>query len=148
MIESQSPAICSANNCDQMIKNNEIYPDFAAENDLNILTNIICHNETKGYDKSLNTISTISNEFICSSCHHLVVEPKFSTCGHRYCSYCIEKMIESQSPAICSANNCDQMIKNNEIYPDFAAENDLNILTNIICHNETKGCSWKGWVWV
>ncbi|CAF4230095.1 unnamed protein product [Rotaria sordida] len=82
-------------------------------------------------DKSLNTTSTISNEFICSSCHHLVGEPKFSTCGHRYCSHCIKKMIETQSPAICSANNYGQMIKNNEIYPDFAAENDLNILTNI-----------------
>ncbi|CAF3396335.1 unnamed protein product [Rotaria sp. Silwood1] len=30
------------------------------------------------------------------------------------------------------------------IYPDFAVENDLNILTSIVCHNETKGCSWKG----
>ncbi|CAF2199864.1 unnamed protein product [Rotaria magnacalcarata] len=95
-------------------------------------------------DLSLNTTSPISNVFICSSCHHLLVEPKFSTCGHRYCSHCIEKMIESQSSAICSANNCGQMIKNNEIYPDFAVENNLNILTNIVCHNETKGCSWKG----
>ncbi|CAF2070888.1 unnamed protein product, partial [Rotaria magnacalcarata] len=88
--------------------------------------------------------SDVQRYFLCSSCQYLLIKPKCVTCGHRYCSHCIEKIIKSQSSAICSANNCGQMIKNNEIYPDFAVENDLDILTNIVCRNETKGCSWKG----
>ncbi|CAF2174115.1 unnamed protein product [Rotaria magnacalcarata] len=88
--------------------------------------------------------SDVQRYYLCSSCQYVLIKPKYVPCGHRYCSHCIGKMIESQSPVICSRKNCGQMIKNDEIHPDLAVENDLSMLTNIVCLNETKGCSWKG----
>ncbi|CAF0816201.1 unnamed protein product [Rotaria sp. Silwood1] len=89
------------------------------------------------------TSSTIKSCYLCSLCQYLLVEPKCTTCGHRYCSTCLEKLINEQFP-VCSIKNCTQVITNNIIYTDSAMKNDMKRLSDIVCHNKSKGCSWRG----
>ncbi|CAF1012763.1 unnamed protein product [Rotaria sordida] len=86
----------------------------------------------------------MQQNFLCSFCHHLLVDPKVITCGHRYCSLCLKKIIKNDESTICIVDNCSQIIMNDGIYKDFGIENDLKRLTDIICNNKSNGCSWQG----
>ena len=72
----------------------------------------------------------IEARLICSACHYLLVEPKFTSCGHRYCSVCLKKistyrtdrfddeignpiilcLFSSEGPTSCRVTNCNQII--------------------------------------
>ncbi|CAF4645297.1 unnamed protein product [Rotaria sp. Silwood1] len=86
----------------------------------------------------------MQENFLCSYCHRLLVEPKVIICGHRYCSLCLKKFIKNDESTNCIVDNCSQIITNDEIYTDFGVINDLKRLTDIICYNKSNGCSWQG----
>ncbi|CAF2569003.1 unnamed protein product [Rotaria sp. Silwood2] len=90
------------------------------------------------------TSSTIKSRHLCSLCQYLLVEPMCTTCCHRYCSACLEKLINSEQFPICSIKDCTRVITNNIIYTDSPMKNDMKRLTDIVCHNKSKGCSWRG----
>jgi len=86
----------------------------------------------------------IDEDFRCSACHYVLIEPKFTACAHRYCQNCLKKLLMSNQSAICLVNSCRQPINKNEIFPDFPIEKLLKRLTTIVCANKSNGCEWKG----
>ncbi|CAF3302025.1 unnamed protein product [Rotaria socialis] len=86
----------------------------------------------------------MQQNFLCSACHCLLIEPKVITCGHRYCSLCLKKIIENDPSTMCIVDKCGQTITNDEVYTDFGIENDLKRLTDVMCSNKSNGCSWLG----
>ncbi|CAF2922694.1 unnamed protein product [Rotaria sp. Silwood2] len=86
----------------------------------------------------------MQENFLCSSCHHLLVDPKVVICGHRYCSLCLKRIIKNNESTICIVDKCAHIITNDGIYTDFGVVNDLKRLTDIICYNKLNGCSWQG----
>ncbi|CAF3876571.1 unnamed protein product [Rotaria magnacalcarata] len=86
----------------------------------------------------------MQQNFLCSACHSLLIEPKVITCGHRYCSLCLKKIIENDPLTMCIVDKCGQTITNDEVYTDFGIENDLKRLTDVTCPNKSNGCAWLG----
>ena len=40
------------------------------------------------------TSTGIEHRYLCTFCQYLLVEPKCTACGHRYCSTCLQKMMK------------------------------------------------------
>ncbi|CAF1088205.1 unnamed protein product [Adineta ricciae] len=93
---------------------------------------------------SLETNSVeFQNRYLCSYCHHLLVDPRFLACGHQYCFLCLEKVLKTK-PARCARTSCGKTIARDGIYPNIPMENELEHFTNILCRNQSNGCTWKG----
>lgn len=78
---------------------------------------------------------------LCSACRYLLVQPRQTECGHRYCKTCLEKLFNDSDPAMCYV--CQEVISSSQVYPDKAAENDV-FRTEIHCPAAAHGCQWKG----
>ncbi|XP_015743365.1 TNF receptor-associated factor 2 isoform X1 [Python bivittatus] len=86
-------------------------------------------------------------KYLCSECRNILRRPFQAQCGHRYCSYCLKKIL-SLGPQKCAA--CIQeglyeegasILETGVAFPDNAARREVESLP-AICPN--KGCVWKG----
>ncbi|XP_063172601.1 TNF receptor-associated factor 2 isoform X2 [Candoia aspera] len=86
-------------------------------------------------------------KYLCSECRNILRRPFQAQCGHRYCSYCLKKIL-SLGPQKCAA--CIQeglyeegasILETGVAFPDNAARREVESLP-AICPSE--GCTWKG----
>ncbi|XP_053940043.1 TNF receptor-associated factor 2 isoform X2 [Cuculus canorus] len=86
-------------------------------------------------------------KYLCSDCKNLLRRPFQAQCGHRYCSYCLKRII-SAGPQKCAS--CIQegiyeegisILETSSAFPDNAARREVESLP-AICINS--GCTWKG----
>lgn len=89
----------------------------------------------------------LEGKYLCSECKNILRRPFQAQCGHRYCSYCLKKLISS-GPQKCAA--CIQegiyeegvsILETNTAFPDNAARREVESLP-AVCIND--GCPWKG----
>uniref|UniRef100_A0A452HD68 TNF receptor-associated factor n=1 Tax=Gopherus agassizii TaxID=38772 RepID=A0A452HD68_9SAUR len=89
----------------------------------------------------------LEGKYLCSECRNILRRPFQAQCGHRYCSYCLKKLISS-GPQKCAA--CIQegiyeegvsVLETNTAFPDNAARREVESLP-AVCIND--GCPWKG----
>ncbi|XP_075762109.1 TNF receptor-associated factor 2 isoform X2 [Pelodiscus sinensis] len=89
----------------------------------------------------------LEGKYLCSECKNILRRPFQAQCGHRYCSYCLKKLISS-GPQKCAA--CIQegiyeegvsILETNSAFPDNAARREVESLPSV-CIND--GCTWKG----
>uniref|UniRef100_A0A7M4FXW2 TNF receptor-associated factor n=1 Tax=Crocodylus porosus TaxID=8502 RepID=A0A7M4FXW2_CROPO len=89
----------------------------------------------------------LEGKYLCSECKNILRRPFQAQCGHRYCSYCLKKIISS-GPQKCAA--CIQegiyeegvsTLEINSAFPDNAARREVESLP-AVCIND--GCTWKG----
>ncbi|KAK6469597.1 TNF receptor-associated factor 2-like [Huso huso] len=78
---------------------------------------------------------------LCSACGFLLIRPKQTICGHRYCSECVTRMFQKSGTAECCV--CRETIQSSQVFADKAAENDASGM-EIQCPNCTSGCTWTG----
>ncbi|NXE29779.1 TRAF2 factor, partial [Ardeotis kori] len=88
-------------------------------------------------------------KYLCSDCKNILRRPFQAQCGHRYCSYCLKKII-SAGPQKCAS--CIQegiyeegisILETSSAFPDNAARREVESLP-AVCINS--GCTWKGTV--
>ncbi|XP_053551760.1 TNF receptor-associated factor 2 isoform X2 [Bombina bombina] len=86
-------------------------------------------------------------KYLCSDCKYILRRPFQAQCGHRYCSYCLKKILSS-GPQKCNA--CVQedlyeegvsILESSSAFPDNAARREVESLPALCTNN---GCAWKG----
>ncbi|XP_071981507.1 TNF receptor-associated factor 2 [Engystomops pustulosus] len=86
-------------------------------------------------------------KYLCSDCKNILRRPFQAQCGHRYCSYCLRKLISS-GPQKCAA--CIQegifeegvsILENTTAFSDNAARREVESLPAVCTNN---GCTWRG----
>ncbi|NWR65007.1 TRAF2 factor, partial [Bucorvus abyssinicus] len=86
-------------------------------------------------------------KYLCSDCKNILRRPFQAQCGHRYCCYCLKKII-SAGPQKCAS--CIQegiyeegisILEISSAFPDNAARREVESLP-AVCINS--GCTWKG----
>ncbi|XP_039624713.1 TNF receptor-associated factor 3-like [Polypterus senegalus] len=82
-----------------------------------------------------------SSGLLCCSCGFLLIRPKQTVCGHRYCESCAASLFLESETGKCRV--CQEKILKSQVFFDKAAENDIS-KTDIMCPNSSHGCSWKG----
>ncbi|NXL01876.1 TRAF2 factor, partial [Mesembrinibis cayennensis] len=91
--------------------------------------------------------TTLEVKYLCSECKNILRRPFQAQCGHRYCSYCLKKII-SAGPQNCAS--CIQegiyeegisVLEKKSAFPDNAARREVESLP-AVCINS--GCTWKG----
>ncbi|XP_055486892.1 TNF receptor-associated factor 2-like [Leucoraja erinacea] len=82
-----------------------------------------------------------SSCLLCSACRSLLIKPKQTECGHRYCTACLENLFRTGNEADCYV--CQKKVLRSKVYLDRAAENDAHA-TTIRCTAHLEGCDWVG----
>ncbi|XP_059826863.1 TNF receptor-associated factor 2-like [Hypanus sabinus] len=82
-----------------------------------------------------------SSCLLCSACRFLLIKPKQTECGHRYCTACLENLFRTGNEADCYI--CQKKVLRSKVYLDRAAENDAYV-TKIFCTAHLEGCDWVG----
>ncbi|XP_072289871.1 TNF receptor-associated factor 2 isoform X2 [Eucyclogobius newberryi] len=87
------------------------------------------------------------DKHLCNSCQKILRRPLQAQCGHRFCSYCFNKIVSS-GPQKCNAcikedlfEEPTSILKQGGAFPDNAARREVEALA-AVCPNE--GCSWTG----
>ncbi|KAJ1134516.1 hypothetical protein NDU88_000967 [Pleurodeles waltl] len=76
---------------------------------------------------------------LCSACGFLLIRPKQTECGHRYCASCVQGLFRKEEEVNCLV--CQEKLSLNKFHNDRAAENDT-LITEVKCPHV--GCSWQG----
>uniref|UniRef100_A0A3Q2R3W6 TNF receptor-associated factor n=1 Tax=Fundulus heteroclitus TaxID=8078 RepID=A0A3Q2R3W6_FUNHE len=91
----------------------------------------------------------LEDKHLCNSCQKILRRPLQAQCGHRYCSFCFNKLVSS-GPQKCSAcikedlfEEPTSILKQGGAFPDNAARREVEALA-AVCPNE--GCTWSGTV--
>ncbi|XP_066436142.1 TNF receptor-associated factor 2 [Eleutherodactylus coqui] len=86
-------------------------------------------------------------KYLCSDCKNILRRPFQAQCGHRYCSFCLRKIISS-GPQKCAA--CIQegifeegisILESTTAFSDNAARREVESLPAVCSNN---GCTWRG----
>ncbi|XP_069097528.1 TNF receptor-associated factor 2 isoform X3 [Pleurodeles waltl] len=91
--------------------------------------------------------TTLEGKYICSDCRNILRRPYQAQCGHRYCSYCLKRIISSgpQKCASCIQEGIYEegvsILEQSSAFPDNAARREVESLP-AVCPND--GCPWKG----
>ncbi|XP_058491461.1 TNF receptor-associated factor 2 isoform X2 [Solea solea] len=87
------------------------------------------------------------DKHLCNSCQKILRRPLQAQCGHRFCSFCFNKIVSS-GPEKCSAcikedlfEDPTSILKQGGAFPDNAARREVEALA-AVCPNE--GCTWTG----
>ncbi|KAM9271317.1 TNF receptor-associated factor 2 isoform 1-T1 [Morus bassanus] len=86
-------------------------------------------------------------KYLCSDCKNILRRPFQAQCGHRYCSYCLKKIISAgpQKCATCIQEGIYEegisVLEKSSAFPDNAARREVESLP-AVCINS--GCTWKG----
>lgn len=80
-----------------------------------------------------------SSGLLCSACGFLLIQPKQTECGHRYCTPCVQGLFRKEEEVNCLV--CEEKLSLSKFHNDRAAENDA-LATEVECPHV--GCSWQG----
>ncbi|XP_069491155.1 TNF receptor-associated factor 3-like [Ambystoma mexicanum] len=75
----------------------------------------------------------------CSACGFLLIRPKQTECGHRYCATCVQGLFRKEEEVNCLV--CQERLTQKKFHNDRAAENDT-LATEVKCPHT--GCGWQG----
>ncbi|TNN42511.1 TNF receptor-associated factor 2 [Liparis tanakae] len=99
-----------------------------------------------GFPKKI-LANSLEDKHLCNSCQKVLRRPLQAQCGHRFCSFCFNKIVSS-GPQKCSAcikedlfEEPTSILKQGGAFPDNAARREVEALA-AVCPNE--GCSWTG----
>ncbi|XP_044161994.1 TNF receptor-associated factor 2 isoform X2 [Bufo gargarizans] len=99
-----------------------------------------------GFKKEILRVK-LEGKYLCSDCKNILRRPFQAQCGHRYCSFCLRKIISS-GPQKCAA--CIQegifeegvsILESTTAFSDNAARREVEGLPAVCPIN---GCDWKG----
>uniref|UniRef100_A0A3B3VUD0 TNF receptor-associated factor n=1 Tax=Poecilia latipinna TaxID=48699 RepID=A0A3B3VUD0_9TELE len=101
-----------------------------------------------GFPKKI-LANNLEDKHLCNSCQKILRRPLQAQCGHRFCSFCFNKLVSS-GPQKCSAcikedlfEEPTSILKPGGAFPDNAARREVEALA-AVCPNE--GCTWTGTV--
>uniref|UniRef100_A0A3B5MJX6 TNF receptor-associated factor n=1 Tax=Xiphophorus couchianus TaxID=32473 RepID=A0A3B5MJX6_9TELE len=101
-----------------------------------------------GFPKKI-LANNLEDKHLCNSCQKILRRPLQAQCGHRFCSFCFNKLVSS-GPQKCSACIKEELfeeptsiLKPGGAFPDNAARREVEALA-AVCPNE--GCTWTGTV--
>ncbi|XP_069054637.1 TNF receptor-associated factor 2-like [Lepisosteus oculatus] len=89
----------------------------------------------------LSPLDGSGSGLLCSACGFLLVRPRQTLCGHRYCAACVRALLGKAGSAACQI--CQEPIQQSKVFPDRAAENDASYIP-VRCPNAQDGCDWSG----
>uniref|UniRef100_A0A3Q3KWI0 TNF receptor-associated factor n=1 Tax=Labrus bergylta TaxID=56723 RepID=A0A3Q3KWI0_9LABR len=99
-----------------------------------------------GFPKKI-LANNLEDKHLCNSCQKVLRRPLQAQCGHRFCSFCFNKIVSS-GPQKCSAcikedlfEEPTSILKQGGAFPDNAARREVEALA-AVCPNE--GCTWTG----
>ncbi|XP_034055129.1 TNF receptor-associated factor 2-like isoform X2 [Gymnodraco acuticeps] len=99
-----------------------------------------------GFPKKI-LANNLDDEHLCNSCQKILRRPLQAQCGHRFCSFCFNKIVSS-GPQKCSACIKEELfeeptsiLKQGGAFPDNAARREVEALA-AVCPNER--CTWTG----
>ncbi|XP_014026492.1 TNF receptor-associated factor 2 isoform X3 [Salmo salar] len=99
-----------------------------------------------GFPKKI-LANNLEEKHMCNSCLEILRRPLQAQCGHRFCSFCFNKIVSS-GPHKCSAcikedlfEDPTSILKEGGAFPDNAARREVEALS-AVCPNE--GCTWTG----
>ncbi|KAM8887288.1 TNF receptor-associated factor 2-like isoform 2-T3 [Spinachia spinachia] len=99
-----------------------------------------------GFPKKI-LANSLEDKHLCNSCQKVLRRPLQAQCGHRFCSFCFNKIVSS-GPQKCGAcikedlfEDPTSILKQCGAFPDNAARREVEALA-AICPNEE--CSWTG----
>ncbi|KAL0979163.1 hypothetical protein UPYG_G00181520 [Umbra pygmaea] len=99
-----------------------------------------------GFPKKI-LANNLEDKHLCNCCLKILRRPLQAQCGHRFCSFCFNKIVSS-GPQNCSAcikedlfEDPTSILKEGGAFPDNAARREVEALT-AVCPNE--GCTWTG----
>ncbi|XP_076023601.1 TNF receptor-associated factor 2 isoform X2 [Genypterus blacodes] len=99
-----------------------------------------------GFPKKI-LANNLEDKHLCNSCLKVLRRPLQAQCGHRYCSFCFNKIVSS-GPQNCTAcikedffEEPTSVLKPGGAFPDNAARREVEALA-AVCPNE--GCTWTG----
>ncbi|XP_068461330.1 TNF receptor-associated factor 2 isoform X2 [Clinocottus analis] len=99
-----------------------------------------------GFPKKI-LANSLEDKHLCNSCQKVLRRPLQAQCGHRFCSFCFNKIV-SAGPQKCSAcikedlfEEPTSILKQGGAFPDNAARREVEALA-AVCPNE--GCTWTG----
>ncbi|XP_053230806.1 TNF receptor-associated factor 2-like [Podarcis raffonei] len=91
----------------------------------------------------------VQGKYLCSECEDLLRRPFQAQCGHRYCAYCLKKLVGS-GPLPCAAclreglyEEGVSVLDSGTAFPDNAARREVESLPAACVR---KDCPWKGTV--
>ncbi|XP_077457577.1 TNF receptor-associated factor 2-like isoform X2 [Stigmatopora argus] len=101
-----------------------------------------------GFPKKI-LANSLEDKHLCNSCLKILRRPLQAQCGHRFCSFCFNKIVSS-GPEKCDAcikedlfEEPTSILKQGGAFPDNAARREVEALA-AVCPNE--GCTWTGTV--
>ncbi|XP_060927989.1 TNF receptor-associated factor 2-like [Limanda limanda] len=99
-----------------------------------------------GFPKKI-LANSLEDKHLCNSCHKVLRRPLQAQCGHRFCSFCFNKIVSS-GPQKCGAcikedlfEEPTSILKLGGAFPDNAARREVESLA-ALCPND--GCTWTG----
>ncbi|XP_070614484.1 TNF receptor-associated factor 2 [Erythrolamprus reginae] len=99
-----------------------------------------------GFPKEILATELVG-KYLCSECRNILRRPFQAQCGHRYCSFCLKKILSS-GPQKCAAclheglyEEGASILEAGVAFPDNAARREVESLP-AICADQ--GCTWKG----
>uniref|UniRef100_A0AAQ4PJJ9 TNF receptor-associated factor n=1 Tax=Gasterosteus aculeatus aculeatus TaxID=481459 RepID=A0AAQ4PJJ9_GASAC len=99
-----------------------------------------------GFPKKI-LANSLEDKHLCNSCQKVLRRPLQAQCGHRFCSFCFNKIVSS-GPQKCSAcikedlfEDPTSILKQGGAFPDNAARREVEALA-AVCPNEE--CTWTG----
>ncbi|XP_077778381.1 TNF receptor-associated factor 2-like [Podarcis muralis] len=91
----------------------------------------------------------VQGKYLCSECEDLLRRPFQAQCGHRYCAYCLKKLVGS-GPLPCAAclreglyEEGVSVLDSGTAFPDNAARREVESLPAACLRQD---CPWKGTV--
>ncbi|KAI6654724.1 TNF receptor-associated factor 2 [Oopsacas minuta] len=108
----------------------------------NILVHRMFHGCIAGYKLELLLHDDIELELVCQLCNGMLNEPLETSCGHAFCSHCIE-IYSLQTPGIviCPVTGCC------EVLPDISELKAGHILSKLV-KKQKFSCPFKGCLWI
>lgn len=110
-----------------------------------ILVHTTFHGSIAGYKLELLR-ENIEPELVCQLCDGMLNEPLETSCGHAFCSACIESFsLQKSEKMVCPASDCSEQL------PSVSELKPGNILAKLVnkqimrCPFQSKGCSWSGY---
>lgn len=80
------------------------------------------HIKPKGYDKDI--LKDCHEDFLCTECKYIMINPSQIPCGHRFCKSCIDYLNECNKPCITCVENNEEFM-GYDITPDFVIIKEL-----------------------
>ncbi|XP_027055610.1 TNF receptor-associated factor 3-like, partial [Pocillopora damicornis] len=91
-------------------------------------------------DTDMKFVDRVDERLNCPICKKVFDEPWQTTCGHRFCSDCLERLLGQENPR-CPIEG--ESISRQQSFRDKCCEREVLNL-RCFCRFNNKGCDWKG----